>query len=214
MGEGKGQACRPWTWKPNEISRNLRRLGSRDWKWCGAQPEFCGDEVEGKTEPEGGAEDRVGVQSGETAGGDRNGHEYADDGADGGYGEANGEGADHPLAVEGDFAVADVPEGFAKREEKERAKERGGGGLCDAADGGHGQAHDEGGATDDGRADQKDPAGDAVPLRVVGAKGGAELEGTQDHEENAGEDVDKREIRMAREDIVNPSESRGCRIGG
>ena len=152
----------------NEICRNLRQLSSRGWKPCGADPKFGDSGVEEEADPEGGAEDGVEVEGGGTAGGDGDGDEEADDGSNGSHGETGGEGADHPLTVEGDFAVADVPKGFALREEEERAKERGGGGLRDTTDGGHSEAHDERGNTDNCSTDQKHPAGDTVPPRVVG----------------------------------------------
>ena len=169
--------------------------------------------MEGETKPEGRAEDSVGVKRSSAAGGYGDGYEHADDGADGGNGEAGGEGANHPSAVEGDFAAADVPKGFAEGEEEERAKERGCDGLREAADGGHGEAHDERGNANRRSTEQKDPTGDAVPLRVLRAERGIELERPQDHKEDAGQDMGKGEVRMTRKDVINTSESRGYRIG-
>src|SRR6266436_5568606 len=88
-------------------------------------PGFGGDEVEGETDPEGGAEEFARGEVGEAAGGE----EDAGYGTDGGYCEAGREGPDHPLAMEGDFAAANVPEGLAEREEEEGTEQRGGRGL-------------------------------------------------------------------------------------
>lgn len=177
--------------------------------WRRSDPGFGGDQVEGEADPEGGAEEFARGEVGEAAGGEKDAH-Y---GTDGGYCEAGRESADHPLAVQGDFAAADMPEGFAEREEEEAPEQRGGRGLVDAADGGHGEAHDQRGNTDDGSADEEDSTGNAVPLRVVSAEGGVELEWPQDHEENARNDVDECEVWEADEDVVEPGELRGYRIG-
>lgn len=166
--------------------------------------------MEGEADPEGGAEEFARGEVGEAAGGE----EDADYGADGGYCEAGRESADHPLAVQGDFAAADMPEGFAEREEEEGTEQRGGRGLVDAADGGHGEAHDQRGNANGGSADEEDPTGDAVPLRVVGAEGGTELERPQDHEENARDDVDECEVWVVGKDVVERGELPGYRIGG
>ena len=90
----------------------LRPYGKRSGRRCVADPEFGDRGVEEETDPKGGAEDCVEVEGGGATGGDGDGYEYADDRADGGYGEADGEGTDHPFTVEGDLAVTDVPEGF------------------------------------------------------------------------------------------------------
>ena len=173
-------------------------------------PGFGGDEVESETDPEGGAEEFARGEVGEAAGGE----EDADDGANGGYREADGEGADHPLAVECDFAATNVPEGFAQGEQEEGAKESGGGGLIDTADGGHGEAHDECGDADDQGAADEHAAAEAMPAQMAGPDGGAELQRAENHEEGAGNDMNQGEVRVAGEDVVNAGKPRGHRIGG
>ena len=107
-----------------------------------------------------------------------------------------------------------MPEGFTECEEEEGTEQSSGCGLVDAADGWHREAHYQRGNADDGSADQEDPTGDAVPLRVVRAEGGVELERPQDHEENAGDDVDECEVWVAGKDVVEAGKLRGYRIGG
>ena len=72
-------------------------------------PGFSGYELQGEAEPEGRAEEFVGREAGDAAGSE----EEADDGADRGDGEPGGKRADHPLAMKGDLAAANVPEGFS-----------------------------------------------------------------------------------------------------
>jgi len=176
---------------------------------CGADPGFGGDQVEGETDPEGGAEEFTRGEMGEAAGGE----EDADDGADGGYREPDGKGADHPLAVQCNFATTNVPEGFAEREEEERTEESSGSGLVHAADRGHGEAHDEcGDADDEGAADEHAPA-EAMPPQMAGPDGGAELQRPENHEEDAGNNVNEREIWIAGEDVVQAGKLRDYRIG-
>jgi len=129
-------------WKQNEIWRNLRQLSSRGWKSCGSDPKFGDGGVEEEADPEGGAEDGVEVEGGGTAGGDGDGHEQADNWSNGGHGEADGESADHPFTVRGEFAAADVQEGSCEGEQEIEAEKGRRGGLGDASDGGHRETHD------------------------------------------------------------------------
>ena len=126
-------------------SPNVGRRGNGLHSGGQGDPDFGSDQVEGEAKPEGGAEKFAGGEMREAAGGE----EDADDGTYGGYGETNGVSAKHPLAVESDFAPADVPEGFAEREQEQGTENSGGSGLVDAADGGHGDAHDQCGDSDD-----------------------------------------------------------------
>ncbi len=180
------------------------RNGFRDL--CGLNPEFGHGDMEEEAEPEGGAENCVKVEGGGAASGDSDGYEQANDGADGGYGQADGESADHPLAVKDKFAAADVEEGLGEGEEEIEAKDGGSGRLREAADCGHGEAHDQSGEAYDGGGDQEDAPGDAVALWVAGADGAIELERAEGDEEGGWQDVDECEDRVTREDIVGGGE--------
>ena len=80
----------------------------------GADPEFGYRGLNHEAEPEGDAEEIVRGQVGEATGGE----EDADDGADESDGHADGEGAEHPLAVLCDLAAADGDETPDQAEEE------------------------------------------------------------------------------------------------
>src|SRR6266478_7909923 len=75
-------------------------------------PRFCGDEMQDKADPECDAEKFMGRQARKAAGG----KERANDGADSSHGDSDGKGANHPLAVQRDFAPPDIPKRLAQRE--------------------------------------------------------------------------------------------------
>jgi len=171
----------------------------------GLNPDFGGDGLENKSNPESNSEEIVRRKTSEARGGE----EEADDGTDGGDGEPNGEGAEHPFAMEGDFAAANVEEGFGEGDEKERAEERCGGGLVDAANRGHGPAHDNGGDADNVGGGDKDATGDAMVAGMAPADGGAELKRSEEHEQDSRNNVGEGEPRMAIEGGVKRSKAGG-----
>ena len=108
-------------------------------------PSFGSDELEREANPESSAEEFVRREAGQAA----SGEEEAHDRADGSDSETDSEGADHPLTMQREFTAADMEEGFAEREEEERAEQNGCGGLINAPDGGHAEAHHERGDSND-----------------------------------------------------------------
>lgn len=97
------------------------------------------------------------------------GEEEADDGPDRSDGEAGAEGADHPLAVEGDLSAANVPEGFSYSEEKECGKECCSGRLVDAANCRHANAHDQCRDSNNRSTNEENAPVDAVELGIARA---------------------------------------------
>ena len=148
------------------------------------------------------------VERGGAACGDADGYEEADDGTDSGYCEADGERADHPFAVQGKFAAADMEEGVCEGEEEVEAEDDRGGRLGNASDGGHGEAHDEGGYSHDGGGDEVDAPRDPMPLRTPVAEAAVELKWAERDEEQGGENVDESEQWVAGEDVIG-----GCELG-
>ena len=71
------------------------------------------------------------------------GEEYSDDRANGGDGQSDRVRANHPFAVQRDFAAANMPERPTQRDQKKCAEQNGCGGLVDASDGVHREAHDQ-----------------------------------------------------------------------
>lgn len=147
-------------------------------------PSFGGDELEREAEPEGGAEEVAGREMREAAGGE----EDADDGADGGDGEADGERAEHPFAVLGNLAAADMEKGLHKREENQGGKKQSGRCLVEASDG-HGEAHPDGGEADDETGSHEDAARPAMKAQMARADVFGKLQRTENHEKKAGNDV-------------------------
>ena len=96
----------PSCFAPQSVRRRVRGEGRNETGVV--DPGFGNDEMKCETDPEGGAEEFLRGEVGHAA----RGEEHADDGADGGDGEADGEGADHPFAVRGDFAAANVHKSF------------------------------------------------------------------------------------------------------
>jgi hypothetical protein len=168
-------------------------------------PGFGGNELDGEAEPEGGAEEFVRREAGEAAGGE----EEADDWPDGGNGQAGGERADHPLAMKGDLAVANVPEGFSQGKEKKRGEECRGGRLVDTSDCRHAEAHDQRGDSNDSSASEEDAAVDAVERWMVRPNGCAELKWAENHKEKTRNDVNESEKRIVSEEVVERGELRG-----
>jgi len=69
-----------------------------------------------------------------------------------------------------------MPKSPAESEDKETAEQDCGCCLIDSANRLHGEAHQQGRASDDQTANYKDAAADAVPGQMAGANGGTELQ--------------------------------------
>src|SRR5882762_1883194 len=75
-------------------------------------PGFCCDEVQHKADPESRAEEFMGRQARKAA----RSKEHSNNGANGRHGKPDRKGANHPLAVQRDFAPPDMPKRLAQRE--------------------------------------------------------------------------------------------------
>ena len=109
------EACSTRTGPRQETSvianqARLRRSQLRFYslRKCGVNPSFRRDEMQNKSDPEGGAEEFARRQAGERAGGE----EDPDDGANGGDGKADRICSNHPLPMQDNFTPADVPHGL------------------------------------------------------------------------------------------------------
>lgn len=159
-------------------------------------PEFCGEELQGEADPEGGAEKLAGFRR--MTAKKRGGEESAHDGADRGDGEADGVAADHPLAVLRELAAERVPQRFRKRNQEKGAEENDRGLFVNAADGlseGHGQAA----KAHDGAGRQKNAARPPVDIRIVRAHAADELQRSQEHEECGGQNMSEGQGTVIRE---------------
>ena len=176
-------------------------------------PEFgeCGMEQE--TKPERRAENGVKVEGGRSASGDREADGKTDDGTDGGYRKADGERANHPFTMKGKIASAHVRVGLGQGKKKIEAKDSRRGGLGNATDGRHREAHDQRGDSDDASGDEVDASGNAMPLRVVGTEAAVELQRAECDEKNRRKNVNQSKARVAGEDIVRGAELGECGIG-
>src|ERR1700751_3784744 len=102
--------------------------------WAGLiDPDFGGDGLECKADPEGGAEELVWVCS--MSANHRRGEKGCHDWADGGDGESGRVAANHPLAMLRKLAPQGMPERLSQRNQEKGSEERDGGLLIHAADG-------------------------------------------------------------------------------
>ena len=128
-------ACGPGNqdrWKCGARAGGGARLGIHDTKRGAGvvDPDFGGDEMEGEADPKGGAEELLRCQVGQRAEGEEDAH----DGANGSNGQSNGEGANHPLAMQYDLATADVQESLYQGKQNDEGKQARGGCLIGSAD--------------------------------------------------------------------------------
>src|SRR5207302_152034 len=131
-------------------------------------PDFGGDGLQGKADPERGAEELMQVRS--MPANHRGGEKGSHDRADGGDSEPDGVAANHPLAMLRKFAPQRVPKRLRKRNQEETPEQRNGGLFIDAPDGfskGQSQSSD----SHDGAGDEKDSSRPAVNLRRARAHG-------------------------------------------
>jgi hypothetical protein len=115
--------------------------------------------------------------------------------------------------MQSDLAPADMPKSFAESEEKETAEQDCGCCLIHAANRLHGEAHQQGREPDDQTANYKEVAADAVPGQMTGAKGGTELQRSQDHEQQSWNDVNYGENGMPGEYCIEGGELSSAGIG-
>src|SRR6185437_10912070 len=101
-------------------------------------------------------------------------------------GEGEGVGADHPLAVHGDLAIASGDEGGERAEDPERDLDEDAGKVGAVTTAKLDEEGDGGGGED---GDDVDAAEDAVELQMAGSEAGGELDGAGDEGQRAGDGV-------------------------
>ena len=157
-------------------------------------PDFGGDGLQGKADPEGGAEEFFGL--GRVAAQQRGGEEGSHDGADGSDGESDGVAANHPLAMPGELAAQRVPERFRKANQEESSEEDDGGLFVEAADG-FSKRQFQASDSHDGASGEKNASRPAVHLRIARAQAAHKLQRPQHHEKHCREDVRQHQSAFA-----------------
>src|ERR1700676_3280718 len=98
-----------------------------------------------------------------------------------------------------------MPEAFAKREQKKDTKKHGGVCLGAAADSRHSETHHQCRNSDYKSANNQGAAVHAVPSEMASANRGAKLQRSEQHEEDAGNDVSQCQRGVVGEHIINGS---------
>lgn len=156
---------------------------------------FSGDVGEGEADPEGGAEELMGLKVGEGRGCEEDSYYRAG----GCYAEEDGEGAGHPLAVEWRVVAEPEDEGAYQGVEKEDVEEENGSDLVESSDGMgvHDEGCDSGGGSEDEECDC-----DAAMGCSVAAYLWREPEWEQQDEAHRWEDVGEGHGAVGGKDVV------------
>src|SRR5215472_964641 len=159
-------------------------------------PDFGGDGLESKAEPECRAEELVWI--GSIPAKHRRGKENTDDRTNGGHGESDGVAANHPLAMLRKFASQRMPKRPPQRNQEKRSEEHDGSLFIHAADGfsvGQSQPADSHNRT----GSEENASRPAVHLRIARPQAAPELQGSQNHKKHGRQDVRQHQGTFARE---------------
>src|SRR5215469_7410901 len=156
-----------------------------DWQACPRviDPDFCSDGLQGEADPEGGAEEFLGLRrmTAHHSGGEKASH----DGTNSGDCKSDGVATNHPLAMLGELPPQRVPQRLCERNQKECSEQSYGGLFIETANR-FSKRQSQSRDSYDGACCEKDSPRPAMYLRIARAQPTHELQRPEHHEEHRG----------------------------